>query len=132
MRSVNKVILMGNLAADPELRSTKTGKSVANFAIATNNVWRNDDGEKQSTADFHRVIAWQGLANLCEKYLKKGSPVYIEGRLHNRNFEDKEKQRHFVTEITAESVNFIQTKRNKDGDQVMIKEDEEEKEAVAA
>ena len=120
---------MGNLVADPDLRATQTGKKVANFAIATNNVWRNENGEQQSTADFHRVIAWQGLADQCEKYLKKGNPVYIEGRLHNRNYEDKEKNRHFVTEITAEKVNFIQTKRAKEGDQVMLSEDEE---AVAA
>jgi len=120
---------MGNLAADPELRATKTGKNVANFAIATNNVWKNDEGEQQSTADFHRIIAWQGLADQCEKYLKKGSPVYIEGRIHNRNYEDKEKNRHFLTEITAEKVHFIQTKHNKQGDQVMLQEEEE---AVAA
>lgn len=125
MRSVNKVILMGNLVADPEVRSTKSGKNVANFAIATNNVWHNDDGERQTTADFHRVIAWQGLAEQCEKYLSKGSPVYIEGRIHNRSYEDKDNQRRFFTEITAERVNFIQTKRAKDGEQVMLREEEE-------
>lgn len=129
MRSVNKVILMGNLVAEPELKTTKNGRNVANFAIATNNVWHNDEGERQNTADFHKVIAWQGLADLCQKYLVKGSPVYIEGRLHNRSYEDKEKQRRYLTEITAEKVNFIQTNHGKQGDQVMLREEEE---AVAA
>jgi single-strand DNA-binding protein len=121
---------MGNLTATPELRSTTTGKNVANFSVATNNVWRNDEGERQSTADFHRVVAWQGLADQCEKYLSKGSPVYIEGRLHTRSYEDKESNKKSYTEITAEKVNFIQTKRAKEGDQVMLRENEEE--AVAA
>ena len=129
MRSVNKVILMGNLGADPEVRSTKTGKSVTNFSLATNNEWRDQEGEMQRTADFHRIITWQGLAENCGKHLKKGSAVYIEGRLHNRNYEDKDKKRHYVTEVTADKVNFIQTKRTKDGDKIGVAEQEE---AVAA
>ncbi len=129
MRSVNKVILMGNLGADPEMRSTTTGKTVTNFSLATNNEWRDQDGEMQRTADFHRIIAWQGLGENCGKYLKKGSAVYIEGRLHNRSYDDKEKKRHFVTEVTADKVNFIQTKRTKEGEKVEL---EETNEAVAA
>ncbi|MBT5016664.1 single-stranded DNA-binding protein [Candidatus Peregrinibacteria bacterium] len=122
MRSVNKVILMGNLGGPPEMRSTKTGKTVTNFSLATNNEWQNQEGEQQKTTDFHKVIAWQGLGEICGKHLKKGSPVYIEGRLHNRSYEDKEKNRRYVTEVTADKVNFIQTKSTKDGEKVGLKE----------
>lgn len=110
MRSVNKVILMGNLAADPELRSTPTGKDVASFSLATNKEWRNPEGEMKRSTDFHRVVAWQGLAN-ATRILKKGSSVYIEGQLHTRSYEDKDKKRHFITEINADRVNFIQIKK---------------------
>ena len=125
MRSVNKVILMGNLGANPEMRSTTTGRTVTQFPLATNNEWFDEDGEKQKSADFHRIITWQGLAENCGKHLKKGSAVYVEGRLHNRSYEDKDKKRHYVTEVTADRVHFIQTKRTKDGEKVGIREEEE-------
>ncbi len=122
MRSVNKVILMGNLGAPPEMRSTKTGKTVTNFSLATNNEWRDEQGEAQRTTDFHKVIAWQNLGEICGKHLKKGSAVYIEGRLHNRSYEDKDNNRRYITEVTADKVNFIQTKRTKQGDKVGLEE----------
>jgi single-strand DNA-binding protein len=125
MRSVNKVILMGNLGADPEMCSTKTGKTVTNFSLATNNEWFDQEGEKQKTTDFHRIIAWQNLGQNCGKHLLKGSAVYIEGRLHNRSFEDKDKKRRYVTEVTADKVHFLQTKRTKDGEKIGIKSEEE-------
>lgn len=125
MRSVNKVILMGNLAADPEVKSTQTGKMLAQFAVATNNVWRDESGEKKTSADFHRVVTWQSQAELCQKFLKKGSPVYVEGRIHNRSFEDKEKKRHYITEITADVINFISTKNSQGMEQVMLHEEED-------
>lgn len=125
MRSVNKVILMGNLGADPEMRSTKTGKTVTNFSLATSNEWLDQEGEKQHTTDFHKIIAWKGLGENCGKHLKKGSAVFVEGRLHNRSYEDKDEKRHFITEVTAEKVHFIQSKRTKDGERIGIKEEEE-------
>ncbi|HCW32842.1 MAG: single-strand binding protein, single-strand DNA-binding protein [Candidatus Peregrinibacteria bacterium GW2011_GWE2_39_6] len=120
MRSVNKVILMGNLAAAPEMRSTPTGKNIATFSLATNNEWRNSAGENQRSTDFHRVVVWNGLATQCEKFLKKGSAIYLEGRLHNRSYEGNDKKRHYVTEITAEQINFIRLKKTKDGDMVSL------------
>jgi single-strand DNA-binding protein len=111
MKSVNRVQLMGNVAADPELRSTKSGKNLAAFAVATNAEWKDANGEKQKRTDFHRVIAWQGLGVNCDKYLKKGSAVFVEGKIHNHSYEDKEKQRRTLTEITAEDVHFIQGRK---------------------
>lgn len=116
---------MGNLGADPEMRSTKTGKTVTNFPLATSNEWMDQEGERQHTTDFHKIIAWQGLGENCGKHLKKGSAVFVEGRLHNRSYEDKDEKRHFITEVTAEKVHFIQSKRTKDGERIGIKEEEE-------
>lgn len=144
MRSVNKVILMGNLAADPEMRSTTTGKTVTNFPLATNSEWYDDNGEKQKAADFHRVVTWQGLAEACGKTLTKGSAVYVEGRIRNRSFEDKNGDKRYVTEVTADRVNFIQIKRTTEGEEVGLEDTEttedeatkpkgrKKKEAVAA
>lgn len=125
MRSVNKVILLGNLAADPELRSTPSGRMVAHFSVATDNQWRDSEGEIQKTTDFHRIVGWNALAKHCAKNLKKGSAVYVEGSLHNRTYEGKDKKKHYVTEITAERVNFIQTKKTTSGDAVVMQDDEE-------
>jgi len=119
---------MGNLAADPEMRTTPTGKVVTSFPLATNNEWRDSEGARQRTTDFHRIISWQGLAQICGKNLKKGSAVYVEGRLHNRSYEDKSKTRHYVTEITADNVNFIHIKKEKEGDKVVLEDKEDEKE----
>lgn len=125
MRSVNKVILMGNVAADPEARSTQSGKTLTNFSLATDNQWRDKDGKLQKSTDFHRVTAWQRLGETCEKYLKKGSPIYLEGQLHNRSYEGKDKEKHYTTEITAERVEFLKTTKGKEGEKIMIEETEE-------
>ncbi len=114
MKSVNRVQLMGNLAADPELRSTKSGKNLATFSVATNAEWKDTNGEKQKRADFHRIVAWQGLGENCAKYLKKGSAVFVEGELHNYSYEDKDKQRRSYTEITAGDVHFLQSKKTEE------------------
>lgn len=100
-------MLMGNLTADPELRKTKTGKSVVTFSLATNNEWFDNEGELQKTSDFHRVVAWEGLAEVSKKYLKKGSAVFLEGRLSNRSYEGKDKIRRFVTEVVATSLHLM-------------------------
>jgi len=119
---------MGNLAADPEMRTTPTGKVVTSFALATNSDWRDSEGKRQRTTDFHRITAWQGLGTICGKNLKKGSAIYVEGRLHNHSYEDKNKSRHYVTEINADSVNFIRIKKEKEGDKVVLDDGEDEKE----
>jgi len=91
MASVNKVILIGNLGRDPEVRYTPSGTAVANFTLATTENWTNKDGEKQSHTEWHRIVAWRRLGEICGEYLSKGKQVYIEGRIriHRRAYPDK-------------------------------------------
>ena len=110
MRSVNKVMLIGNLTWDPELRHTKEGTPVASFALATNRNWKEEDGEKREETDFHRIVAWGKLAELCEKYLKKGRKVYVEGRLHSHSWTDNEGLQKAVTEIIIDDMVMLDSK----------------------
>lgn len=105
MKSVNKVILVGNVTRDVELKQTKSGQAVCQFGLATNRVWKNKDGEKQSLAEFHNLVAWGALAEFCEQYITKGKPLYIEGYLKTRNWEDeKAGKKLYRTEVTIEDV----------------------------
>jgi len=113
MKSVNRVTFLGHLAADPELRSTKNGKSVASFAIATNSEWFDADGVLQKSVDFHRVVAWDKLGELCAKHLFKGSPVYLEGRLTNRSYDGKDNIKRYVTEVIASNLHILKWKEDK-------------------
>lgn len=115
MRSLNRVVLIGNLAADPDVRETAKGKIVVNFAIATNYSWKNADGEKEKSTDYHKIVAWNKLGEICGKYLKKGSSIYLEGRLKNRSYETKEGEKKFFTEIVATDVNILTWKKNDAG-----------------
>lgn len=101
--SVNKVILIGRLCKDPESRQAN-GKSVCNFSLATNESWRDADGQKQERAEFHRIVVWGKLAEVAAKYLSKGSQVYIEGKLQTREWTDKDGQKKYTTEIVASSL----------------------------
>ena len=108
-RSLNKVQLIGNLGADPEVRSTNNGSRVATLSVATSRQWIGNGGEKQEKTDWHRVICWNnkggsGLADVCEKYLKKGDKVYVEGRIEYRTWEDNNKQTRYVTEVIAREL----------------------------
>jgi len=108
MASVNKVILVGNLGRDPELRYTQGGQPVANFTIATNESWTKKDGSgREEKTEWHRIVAWGRTAELCTQYLAKGRTVYIEGRLQTREWENKEGQKQRTTEIVAQTVQFI-------------------------
>jgi single-strand DNA-binding protein len=107
MASVNKVILIGNLGRDPELRYTQGGQAVANFTLATNERFSTKDGDKQERTEWHRIVAWGRTGELCAQYLSKGRPVYIEGRLQTREWEDKEGQKRRTTEIVANTVQFL-------------------------
>ena len=107
MASVNKVILIGNLGRDPELRYTKDGKAVANFTVATNDRWRDREGNSQERTEWHRIVVWDKQAESCAQYLQKGRSVYIEGRLQTREWEDKEGQKRQTTEIVAQQVTFL-------------------------
>jgi single-strand DNA-binding protein len=104
-KSVNKVILIGNLGKDPEIRYTPQGTAVATLAIATNERFKDKDGQWQDRTEWHKVIAWQRLAEIAGEYLKKGRPVYIEGRLQTRSWEDKNThEKKYATEIVAQDL----------------------------
>jgi single-strand DNA-binding protein len=106
-RGVNKVILIGNLGGDPELRSTPGGTSVATFTLATNESWNDKDGTRQERTEWHRVVAWGRLAEICGQYLRKGRQVYIEGRLQTRSWEDKQGNQRKTTEVIARDMQML-------------------------
>jgi single-strand DNA-binding protein len=104
---VNKVILIGNLGKDPEVRYTPGGQAVANFNIATNENWTDKQGQKQERTEWHRIVVWGKTAELCGEYLSKGRQVYIEGRLQTREWQNKEGAKQYTTEIVANQVVFL-------------------------
>lgn len=108
--TVNKVILIGRLGSDPELRYTPNGDAVANFRIATNRVWKDQEGNQQERTEWHRIVAWRKLAERCGEFLRKGSHVYIEGRLETRSWEDKNGSRRFVTEVITDRMQMLDAK----------------------
>jgi len=118
MKSVNKLILVGNLATDPETRQTAKGHTVTTFALATQRDFTSN-GEKKKVTDFHRIVAWGKLAEICGKYLEKGKAVYVEGLILNRAYE-KEGERRYVTEIRAEEVNMLSFKGDREREQITI------------
>jgi single-strand DNA-binding protein len=112
MRSVNKVILVGHLAADPEVSTTQRGKTRVVFPVATHRA-STSDGEQKEVTDYHRVVAWGRLGEICGKFLAKGTGIYLEGKILNRAYE-KDGERKYITEIRADEVNLLTFKR-KDG-----------------
>lgn len=107
MASVNKVILIGNLGADPETRYLPSGDAVTNIRIATTENWKDKNGEKQEHTEWHRIAFFGRLAEIAGEYLKKGSPVYVEGRLQTRKWQDKEGQERYTTEIRADRMQLL-------------------------
>ena len=101
---LNKVMIIGNVVRDPEMRSTPNGQNVTSFSIATNLVWKDQSGQKQERAEFHNVVAWRRLAEISNQYLKKGSKVYIEGRLQTRSWDDPNGVKRYKTEIIADNM----------------------------
>ena len=104
---VNKVILVGNLGADPEVRFTPSGQAVANFRIATSESWTDKNGQKQDRTEWHRIVVWRKLAELCGEYLGKGRQCFVEGRLQTREWTDKENRKNYTTEVVANNVVFL-------------------------
>jgi single-strand DNA-binding protein len=104
---VNKVILVGNLGAPPEMRYTQGGQAVANFRIATNEKWTDKAGQSQERTEWHRIVVWGKIAELCNQYLTKGRQVYVEGRLQTREWMDKENRKNYTTEVVAQQVTFL-------------------------
>lgn len=118
-RSLNKVILIGNLGADPEVRSTSNGSRVATISVATSRTWKNQSGERQEKTEWHRVVLWNNkgstLADIAERFLKKGDKVYIEGSIEYRSWQDREGQTRYTTEITARELIML-SPRSADAD----------------
>ena len=104
---VNKVILIGRLGGDPEVRYTTNGGAVANFNLATNESWTDKSGQKQERTEWHRVVIWGKMAELCGQYLSKGRQAYVEGRLQTREWNDKEGNKRYTTEIIAQNIQFL-------------------------
>ncbi len=107
MASVNKVILIGNLGGDPEKRFTGSGAAVTTFNIATTDRWNDKQGQKQERTEWHRIVVWGKQAENCAQYLSKGRPVYIEGRLQTREWDDKDGNKRYTTEVVAQRVQFL-------------------------
>lgn len=106
MNGVNRVTLLGNVGRDPELRTTQSGTSVCNFTVATNETWKDRSGNTESKTEWHNIVVWKSLANVCSEYLRRGSPVYLEGKLQTREYEQDGIKRR-ITEIVATEVHFL-------------------------
>ena len=105
--SVNKAIILGNLGADPEIRTTSGGQNVANFRVATNRTYNDRSGQRQEQTEWHNIVAWGRLAEIAEQYLKKGDSVFIEGRIQTRSWEDQSGQQRWTTEIVAQEMTML-------------------------
>lgn len=104
-KSLNKVMLIGNLGKDPELRYTTSGIAVATFSLATSDSWKDQEGNMQERTEWHNIVAWRKLAEICGEWLKKGKRVYIEGRIQNRSYDDKNTgQKRYITEVVADNM----------------------------
>ncbi len=114
MAGVNKVILIGNLGKDPVVRHLESGVAVASFSIATTETFKSKDGNKTEHTEWHNIVLWRGLAEISEKYLKKGDKVYIEGRLRTRQWDDKDGNKRYTTEILADNMTMLGGKRDSD------------------
>ncbi len=108
--NLNKAMLIGNLTRDPELRNTPSGQSVASFSIATNLVWTDQSGQQQKKTEFHNIIAWRKLGEICAKYLHKGSKVYLEGRLQTTDWTGQDGVKRYRTEIVADNMIMLDNK----------------------
>ena len=107
MASLNKVLIIGNLGKDPEVTYTPKGTAVAKFSVATKDSYKSKDGNKTESTDWHNIVIWGKLAEICGEYLHKGSQVYVEGKLKTRSWEGKDGQKKYIIEVVAEAVQFL-------------------------
>jgi len=107
MAGVNKVILVGNLGKDPEVRHLENGTAVANFPIATSESYKDKNGDRQEITEWHNIVLWRGLADIAEKYLRKGNQVYIEGKLRTRSWQDKDGNTRYTTEVVGDNMTML-------------------------
>lgn len=105
--SVNKVILIGNLGKDPEMRYTPSGDAVTNFSVATTEKFKGRDGQQQEKTEWHNIVAWRKLGEICGQFLKKGKQVYIEGKITTRSYDDRDGNKRYITEIVAEKMQML-------------------------
>lgn len=114
--SVNKAILIGRLGKDPELKYTQSGKAVASFSLATSERWTSQDGQRQESTTWHNIVAWGKQAEVMKEYLAKGREIYIEGRIVNRSYDDKEGNKRYISEIVVQNFSFIGNRGDNAGD----------------
>jgi single-strand DNA-binding protein len=115
MKTLNRVELIGRLAADPDMRQTTSGITVANFAVATHRLWKTPEGQEKKAVDYHRIVAWHKLGQICGEFLKKGSSVFVEGELRTRDYEAKDGGKRYITEIKADNINILTWSKSKNG-----------------
>ncbi len=126
MRGLNKVMIIGRLGRDPEMRYTPSGRPVTSFSVATTRTWLNADGERREETEWFNVVAWAQLAEICKQYLVKGSQVYVEGRLQTRSWEDPDGKKHYRTELVANEMILLGDRRSGGDESVGYAESEEE------
>ncbi|MCU0329978.1 MAG: single-stranded DNA-binding protein [Candidatus Kapabacteria bacterium] len=111
-RTLNKVMLLGNVGRDPEINVTTNGTRVATMRMATTETWKDRDGNQHEHTDWHTIVAWRGLADIVERMVRRGSRIFIEGKLQTRSYEDKEGNKRYVTEVVADNVLLLESKRH--------------------
>lgn len=112
---INKVILIGNVGKDPEVRHLDSGVAVTTFSLATSETYKNKEGQKVTNTEWHNVVLWRGLAEIAEKYVKKGNPLYIEGKIRTRSWDDKDGNKRYTTEIVADIMQMLGSKQSNEG-----------------
>jgi single-strand DNA-binding protein len=112
MAGVNKVILVGNLGKDPEVRHLEGGAAVANFSLATSESYKDKNGQRVEQTEWHNIVVWRGLAEVAEKYLKKGMTIYLEGKLRTRSYDDKDGHKKYITEVVGDTFTMLGKKEN--------------------
>jgi len=117
MRGLNKVMIIGQLGRDPEMRYTPSGRPVTSFSVSTTRSWTSSDGDRREETEWFNVVAWGNLAEICKQYLHRGQPVYVEGRLQTRGWEDQEGKKHFRTELVANEVIILSDRRGETGEE---------------
>jgi len=122
MRGLNKVMIIGQLGRDPEMRYTPSGRPVTSFSVATTRSWTSSDGDRREETEWFNVVAWGNLAEICKQYIHKGQPVYVEGRLQTRGWEDPEGKKHFRTELVANEVIILGDRRVESSEEGAVEE----------
>jgi len=129
--SVNKVILLGNVGKDPDVRHLEGGATVASFPLATSETYKNKSGEKVTTTEWHNVVVWRGLADVADKYVKKGTQLYIDGRIRTRSYNDKDGNKRYITEIYADTLRLLGKKSDPGATEPPVMDEKPEPDSIA-